>query len=113
MDIHDRSNYVHVKSREELLEALKKREFMILLDGNFKKKFLENTEMPLSESERMGFDLGFRGTSGIFSEIFYQIMNLFDDNETEQKKIDSRIRQYKLKKLNNKELLLYLQQLDY
>src|SRR5690625_2998694 len=113
MDIHDRSNYVHVNSREELLEALKKRELMMLLDVNLIKKFLENTEMPRSESETMGFDLGFRGASGIFSEIFYQIMNLFDYNETEQKEIDSRIRQYKFKKLNKKELLLYLQQLDY
>lgn len=61
----------------------------------------------------MPFELGFGGTAGIWSEIFYQIINAFGKEDKQQKKIDSKVRKYNFKKLNENELLLYLRQLDY
>lgn len=111
--MENRNDYLTVNNAEELLQALKKRESYILLRGEFKKEFLKNTQLPLSETEIMPFELGFWGTAGIWSEFFYQIINAFAKGEKQQKQIDSKLRRYTLKKLNENELLLYLRQLDY
>lgn len=109
----DRKKYLEVNNAEELLQALKEKEPYILIQNEFKKEFEQNTELPLTETEIMPFELGFRGTAGIWSEIFYQIINAFSKGDKQQKKIDSKIRKYTLKKLNEDEVLLYLRQFDY
>ncbi len=108
-----KKKYLKVNNAEELLLALKEKESYILLQGKFKKEFEENTQLSLSETEKMPFELGFRGTAGIWSEIFYQVINTFAKGERQQKQIDSKVRKYNLKKLNENEVLLYLRQLDY
>lgn len=113
MDFEDRSNYFLVNSAEELLNALKRKESYILIQGDFKKEFEQNTQLPLSETEKMPFELGFSGSAGLWGEIFYQIINVFGKGEKQQKKIDSQVRKYNMKKINENELLLYLRQLDY
>lgn len=113
MELKDRSDYCKVNNAEELLHALNVKESHILIQKDFKKEFMQNTALPLTETEIMPFELGFRGTAGIWSEIFYQIINVFDKGDKQQKKIDSKVRRYNLKKLNENELLLYLRQLDY
>ncbi len=110
---NNRNDYLNINNPEDLLQALKKKEPYILLQGEFKKEFLENTQLPLSETEIMPFELGFAGTAGIWSEIFYQVINAFSKGEKQQKQIDSKLRRYILKKLNDDELLLYLRSLDY
>lgn len=109
----EKNDYLKVNNAKELLHALKNKESHILIGGDFKKEFVENTQLPLSENERMGFDLGFQGTAGIWSEIFYQIINVAGKGSKQQKKIDSKIRNYNLNKLNENEILLSLRQLEY
>lgn len=108
-----KNDYLKVNNAEELLSALKNKESYIIIQDDFKKEFMENTQLPLTETELMGFELGFRGAAGIWSEIFYQIINAFSKGTKQQKKIDSTLRKYSLKKLNDNEILLYLRQLDY
>ena len=107
------NDYLKVNNAEELLSALKNKESYIIIQDDFKREFMENTQLPLNENELMGFELGFGGSAGIWSEIFYQIINVFSKGTKQQKKIDSTIRKYSLKKLNENEILLYLRQLDY
>ncbi|QUG42999.1 hypothetical protein KD050_07100 [Psychrobacillus sp. INOP01] len=58
-------------------------------------------------------ELGSAGTVTILAEAIFQLANLFSNKDAEQKKIESQIRKYKIKKINENELLLYLRQLDY
>jgi len=102
-----------VNNAEALLCALENKETHIIIQDDFRKEFVENTQLPLTDTEQLGFELGFRGMAGVWSEVFYQIINAFSKESKQQKKIDSKIRKYKLKKTNENEVLLYLRQLDY
>lgn len=113
MEMEGKDDYLKVNNAEELLLALKRKESYIFMEGEFKREFEENTQLPLWETEEMPFELGFRGTAGIWSEVFYQVINVFAKGEKQQKQIDSKVRRYNIKKLNQNELLLYLRQLDY
>lgn len=98
---------------DELLTALDNKEFYIIITEKFKQEFEEVSQIPLSENEKMGVNLGSRGMIAIFSEVFYQIGKLFSKDSNEQKKIESKLRSYTLKYATNNELVLYLSQLDY
>ena len=113
MESKKREDYYQANNAEELLFALKNKESYIIIQDDFKKEFEKNTQLPLTETEEMGFQLGFGGTAGIWSEIYFQIINASSKGSKQQKKIDSKIRKYNLKKFNKNEILLYLRQLDY
>lgn len=109
----DLDSYFVANGTDELLFALTNKESYILISSNFKEKFLEDTQLPLSELEQMGFELGFRGAAGIFGSPFFHLINSFSKESKIQKKIDSKIRKYVLKKQHSGDLLLCLRQLDY
>lgn len=98
---------------EGLLSALKNKEDYIIIHEEFKTEFEKRTQLPVTETEEMAFQLGFNGWAGIFGGIFFHIINFFSKGSKQQKKIDSRLRKYNLKKLNENEILLYLRQLNY
>lgn len=60
----------------------------------------------------MGAELGSHGAIGIWSEIFYQIIQFFSGKSKIERELESSIRQYKYT-YQNDQLLLYLKQLDY
>ncbi|RKQ34705.1 hypothetical protein [Oceanobacillus halophilus] len=113
MDYNQRDHYYIAHNAEELLCALITKEDYIIIHENFKKEFEENTQLPVTETEEMAFQLGSRGWAGILGELFFHIINFFSKGTKQQKKIDSRIRKYNLKQVNDKEILLYLRQLNY
>ncbi|WP_226037753.1 hypothetical protein [Aquibacillus saliphilus] len=106
-------DYFKARNAEELLFALTNKESYIIICKDFKDEFLKKTQLPLTETEEMAFQLGFRGWAGILEEIFFHIINVFTKINKQQKKIDSRIRKYNYKKMNEHEILLYLRQLNY
>src|SRR5690625_5043755 len=108
-----KEDYCKVNNMEALFIALNNKESHIIIQDGFRKEFVEHTQLPLTDTELLGFEMGFRGMAGIWSEVFYQIINAFSKGSKQQKKIDSKIRKYKLKKMNENEILLYLRQLDY
>lgn len=57
--------------------------------------------------------LGSAGTVTILAEVIYQIANLFSNKDADQKKSESQIHKYKIKRISDTELLLYLRQLNY
>ncbi len=89
-----------------------KKESYILIPKHFKDEFLKNTQIPLTETEQIGFELGLRGKANLLSSPIFHLINWLSKDTKQQKKIDSRIRKYTLKK-QDKDLLLYLSQLDY
>ncbi|GAB3051470.1 hypothetical protein [Virgibacillus ainsalahensis] len=102
-----------VDNPKDLLSALKNKGNYIIIQEDYKKEFEKNTQLPLTDTEEMAFELGFRGWAGIWGGVFFHINNFFSKGSKQQKKIDSKIRKYKVKKLNEEEIHLYLRQLEY
>src|SRR5699024_10704679 len=105
-------NCLVINNSEELLAALENKEPSILIPQQFKSEFLVNTQLPMSENEKLGFELGFRGAATLTDTTIFHLINWLSKDSKQQKRIDSKIRKYTLKKYNEG-LLLYLSQLDY
>lgn len=111
--LENENAYFEVFNAQDLLLAFKNKESYILIKGEYKNELEELEKSQLSETETLGFELGSAGTMTILAEAIYQILNVFSNKDEEQKKIESQIRKYKIKKMNENEFLLYLRQLDY
>jgi len=94
---------------EELLSALKIKADTILITKYYKDEFMEKTELPLPEED---FFSGTRVAASAGGNPVFLLMNLFSKRDKQQRKIDSKIQKYILKK-HDEDLLLYLRQLDY
>ncbi|MDP4085315.1 MAG: XRE family transcriptional regulator [Bacillota bacterium] len=105
--------YFEVFSVEDLLLAFNNKESYIVIKGEYEKEVEKFAETLLSDTETLGLELGSHGMVTILAEAIYQIVNVFSSQNNEHKKIESQIRKYKLKRMNDHELLLYLRQLDY
>ncbi|WML44642.1 hypothetical protein [Neobacillus sp. PS3-40] len=113
LQLENENAYFEVFNSEDLLFAFKNKESSILIKGEYKNQLEELAKSQLSESETLGFELGSAGTLTILAEVIYQLLNLFSSKDEEQRIIESQIRKYKYKKINDNEFLLYLRQLDY
>lgn len=111
--LENENPYFEVFNPEDLLLAFDNKESYILIKGEYKKELEKLAASQLSETETLGFELGSAGTATILAEAIYQLANYFSSKDDEQKKIESQIRKYKFKKMNDNEILLYLRQLDY
>jgi|SRR5690625_340376 len=98
-----------VNSAEELLSALKLKAPQILITKYYKKEFLERTDVPLPEEN---FFSGTRIAAGVGYNPVFLLMNRFSEKDKQQRKINSKVQKYILKK-HDEDLLLYLRQLDY
>ncbi|MFK9090853.1 hypothetical protein [Bacillus salipaludis] len=102
-----------VFNAEDLLVAFDNKESFIVIKGEYKSEIEELAKSQLSDTETLGLELGSAGAVTILAEGFYQLANLFSKKDEEQKKIESQFRRYKIKKIDENELLLSLRQLDY
>lgn len=105
--------YHEVWNEDELLENLRNREFNILIKGEYNEKVKQLVKTRLSDTEMIGLELGSGGSVSLFSELIYIILNLFSEQAKIDKKLESKIRQYNFKLDEDKNILLYLRQLDY
>ena len=113
LQLEKENAYFEVHNTEDLLTAFDNKETYIVIKGDYKNEMEELAKSQLSETETLGLELGSAGTINILAEAIYQLANLFSNKDHEQKKIESQIRRYKIKKINENEFLLYLRQLDY
>ena len=102
-----------VFNTEDLLLALNNKEPYIAIKGEYKTEMEELAKSQLSETETLGLELGSAGLVNILAEGIYQLANLISNKDDEKKKIESHLRKYKIKKVNESEFLLYLRQFDY
>ena len=108
--------YFEVYNAEDLLLAFRNKEEYILIKGEYKKEMDELAKAQLSDTETLGWELGAVWSGGlvtVLTEVILQLVDLFSSKDDDKKKIESQVRKYKFKKLNENEILLYLRQLDY
>lgn len=111
--LEQQNAYFEVSNAEDLLLAFKNKETHIVIKAEYAKEINSFAEGQLSDTETLGLELGSAGVVTILAEVIYQLANLFSAKDADQKKIESQIRMYKIKRINENELLLYLRQLDY
>src|SRR5699024_12254222 len=90
-------NCLVINNSEELLAALENKEPSILIPQLFKSEFLENTQLPMSENENLGFELCFRGGANLTATPIFHLINRLSKDSRRQKKIDSKVGKYTLK----------------
>ena len=105
--------YFEVYNTQDLLLAFENRESPIIIKEEYKKEVEELAKSQLTEAETMGLELGSSGTIHILSEVFFQLAMKLSNKNNIQKRIESDIRKYKIKKWNDREYLLYFKHLDY
>lgn len=101
-------------TKEELLDSLKKKEDEILITGPLASEIYALHEGQLSDTERMGADLGSGGMQMLIEYLFIRLFEMNEQLSKEEKKIRRTITQlYYIKKLSTETVLLRLKQLDY
>jgi transcriptional regulator with XRE-family HTH domain len=105
--------YFEAFNAEDLLLAFKNKESRIVIKGEYKKELEKYAKAQLSDTETLGVELGSAGLVSVFAEAMLQLYNVLTIKDDDQRKIENQIRKYKLSKLNENEILLYLRQLEY
>ncbi|TDL83427.1 hypothetical protein E2R53_04330 [Peribacillus frigoritolerans] len=113
LQLENENTYFEVFNAEDLLLAFKNKEQYILIKGEYKKEIEEFAKSQLSDTETLGLELGSAGLVTVLAEVIIQLVDLFNSKDDDKKKIESQILKYKLKKLNENAILLYLRQLEY
>lgn len=105
--------YFEVWNEGQLIEAFKRKEDYILIKGEYNKEIVELVSTKLTDTELLGLELGSSGLIHIFAEVIYSLINSFSEQAKTQKKLEDATRQYNVKLDADKQVILYLRQLDY
>ncbi|MGC6769007.1 hypothetical protein [Enterococcus sp. LJL51] len=105
---------IEVSDRTTLLNALRKQTDEILVTGELAVEIITLKKSQLSDTERLGGDLGSGGSSSVLEPLFNRLFDLFEKGDEVDKEISRRIiRLYYIKKISQETVLLRLKQLDY
>lgn len=105
---------VVVSTKEELQKELNAKTDEIVVQGDFSERIAEMKKGQLSDTERMGVDLGGVGSLSLLEYGLNILMDLFDSTDKEENKMKIQIRElYSIRKHANDSFLLRLKQLDY
>lgn len=108
------STVEEIETKEELLNRLKKKTDEILITGPLAAEIYELHKGQLSDTERMGADLGSGGMQMIIEYLFIRLFEMNEHLSKEEKKMRRTITQlYYIKKISTETVLLRLKQLDY
>jgi hypothetical protein len=103
-----------IETKEDLLHRLKKKTDEILITGPLAAEIYELHKGQLSDTERMGADLGSGGMQMVIEYLFIRLFEMNEQLSKEEKKIRRTITQlYYIKKISAETVLLRLKQLDY
>lgn len=98
---------------KELLAGLEEKFDYILIKGDYFKEVKRIMDTHLTENERLGAELG---GGGAITLLIYALdigRDLFSNEDKTNKKIDQKLKLYKVKKMTDEGLLLSLRQLEY
>lgn len=103
-----------VETKEALLHCLKKKKDEILIIGPLAAEIHELQKEQLTDTERMGADLGSGGMQMIIEYLFIRLFELKEPLSKEEKSMRRTITQlYYIKKISAETVQLRLKQLDY
>ena len=97
---------------KELLAGLEEKADYILIKGDYFKEVKKIMDTHLSDCERLSMEVG-GGPMTVLIYAIDKVLDLFGNEDKKDKKIDQKLKLYKVKKITNQDLLLSLRQVDY
>ncbi|WP_455662717.1 hypothetical protein [Pradoshia sp.] len=98
---------------KELLAGLEEKSDYILIKGDYFKEVKKIMDTHLSDKERLAVELGGGGPMTVLIYALDAVRDLFSNEDKTNKKIDQKLKLYKINKIADDGLLLSLRQLDY
>lgn len=113
LKIENANAITEVADLDEFVEAVKNRQAYIYIPEPFRSEQSKLVNSVLTEEDRLGFELGSRGTGNILEEVIYQVVLLFDKESSEFKRMKSNLRKYYVRVHDDKGSLLYEKEQTY
>lgn len=96
-----------VQSRDDLLEAIKKRTPYIFIPESLRQEENRLVNSIMQDKDTLGFQLGSAGAGSIFSELLYRIQMSLSSESEEFKEIKSKLRRYHVRAQDKSGHLIY------
>lgn len=111
--MNSKVDYFEVWNEEDLLEGFKSKKDYMIIKGDYNHEVRNLLNTKLSDNELLGLELGSAGLIYVFSELIYKFINSLNNKEKEKKELESAIRQYNFKIIEDDNILLYSRTFDY
>lgn len=113
LKLENKQAVTKISNTEDLIEAVEERQAYIYIPEPVRSKQQRLVNSVLTEEDRLGFELGSRGTGNILAEIIYQLGMLLNKESRDFKRIKSKLRHYYVKVHDEHGSLLYEKEQTY
>lgn len=113
LQLEDANKIKEVKEFDEFIVAVENRQPFIYIPEPFRSEQSKLVNSVLTEEDRLGFELGSRGTGNILEEVIYRVGMLFDKESPEFKRMKNQLRKYYVKVHDENGSLLYEKEQTY
>lgn len=113
LKLENANEITEVVDLDDFVAAVEKQQAFIYIPEPFRSEQSKLVNSVLTEEDRLGFELGSRGTGNILEEVIYQIGMLFGKESPEFKRMKSKLRKYYVRVHDDKGSLLYEKEQTY
>lgn len=113
LKLENNQNIIRINDSKEFVEAVDAQKAFIYIPEPIRQEQQSLINSVLTEKDRLGFELGSRGTGNLLAEIFYQIGRSLGKESSEFKRIKSKLRHYYVKVHDKEGSLLYEKEQTY
>lgn len=113
LKLEDINAITEVKDFDEFVAAADNRQPFIYIPEPFRSEQSQLVNSVLTEEDRLGFELGSRGTGNILEEVIYRVSMLFDKESPKFKRMKHQLRKYYVRVHDEKGSLLYEKEQTY
>lgn len=113
LKLENEKTITEISDFDQFVAAVEDRQPFIYIPEPFRSEQSKLVNSVLTEEDRLGFELGSRGTGNILEEIIYRVGMLFDKESPEFKRMKSKLRQYYVRVNDGNGSLLYEKEQTY
>lgn len=113
LKLENEKTITEISDFDQFVAAVEDRQPFIYIPEPFRSEQSKLVNSVLTEEDRLGFELGSRGTGNILEEIIYRVGMLFDKESPEFKRMKSKLRQYYVRVHDCNGSLLYEKEQTY
>lgn len=113
LKLENENGITEISDFDQFVAAVEDRQPFIYIPEPFRSEQSKLVNSVLTEEDRLGFELGSRGTGNILEEIIYRVGMLFDKESPEFKRMKSKLRQYYVRVHDCNGSLLYEKEQTY
>lgn len=111
--LENQEKIVKISSEEELAESIRKRVPYLYIPDPVRSEQSRLVHSVLSEKDRLGLELGSKGSINLFADMIYRLQMMFSKESKEFKDLKSKLRNYHLKVQDENGSILYEREQTY